>query len=352
MGSPFWVETNAWTLPPVTLYLGTNGTNVAYAHPTATAKTILELGQGTPRRLESEMAYDNFGNQTTNAAYGIVENNDRSAFDDERIVTIEYTLNTNAWILRHPARQEIKDEHGAVLSRSENYYDDETFSGLNFGSVSVGNSTLTRAWVNASNPTAYIKASRTKYDSYGNPVVLCDPLAAASGGAVDVAQGHVRELTYDPRFHCYPLTETVHVGNGNQDLAFGALYDEGFATTTSVTDCNSNSTTYAYDDLGRLLNVVKPYDSPLYPSTEYSYALAVPSGIGGVVNYVETRRRDKSGVLNPKSEMYYFSRQFVDGLGRKLMIKTEAEPAAGWQHLACSFQKLFVSTPASNQPML
>ena len=79
---------------------------MVYAHPTGTVKVISELGQGTPRRLETEAFYDNYGNETTNADYGIVENGGRSAFHDERIITTEYAINTNAWLLRRPARQE------------------------------------------------------------------------------------------------------------------------------------------------------------------------------------------------------------------------------------------------------
>jgi len=97
----------------------------------------------------------------------------------------------------------------------------------------------------------------------------------------------------------------------------------------SSTDFNDNATSYAHDSLGRLVNIVRPYDTPAYPLVEYTYALAVPAGANGLVNFVETRRHDKSSLSNPKSEMYFFSREFVDGLGRKLMTKTEAEPAPG-----------------------
>ena len=329
-GSVFSVQTNSWTLPPVTLYTGTNGTNVAYAHPTGTVKIISELGQGTPRRLESESVFDNYGNQTTNADYGIVENGDRTAFNDERITTIEYALNTNAWLLRHPARQEIKDLSGNVISRVESYYDDETFSGNNFGLLSIGNLTLTRAWINPSNSAAYVKAARTKYDTYGNPIILLDPLASAPGGAADFSQGHAREITYDSRFHAYPITEAIHLGNSSQDLIFQTTYDQGFASVTSSIDFNTNTTTYAYDGFARLINIVRPYDTPAYPTAEYDYAVAVPYGVAGLVNYVETRQLDKTpGSAATKRDHYLIRRAFTDGLGRTLMTKQEAEPAAG-----------------------
>jgi RHS repeat-associated protein len=326
-GNVFWTQTNSWM--PVTLYTGTNGTNVVYAHPTGTMKLISELGRGTPHLLETEVAYDNYGNETTNADYGIVENGDRRAGNDERIITTEYALNTNTWILRHPSRQEIKDLNGVVLSRVESYYDDETFSGNNLGAVDVGNLTLRREWIDASIPNAHIKAARTKYDPYGNPVMLADPLAVSTNGQIDFTKGHVREIGYDSDFHTYPTSETIHVGNGSQDLVFQAAYDHGFGRLISSLDFNTNQTTYGYDTFARLINIVRPYDSANYPTVEYDYALAVPTDSNSVVNYIETRQLDKTpGTLGTNKRDYYFiSRQFVDGLGRDLMTKTEAEPS-------------------------
>src|SRR5262249_18733846 len=156
-----------------------------------------------------------------------------------------------------------------VLSRVESYYDDESFGGNNFGDVSVGNLTLSKAWYNASDASAYIKASRTRYDAYGNPVTLLDPLAAASGDGVDLSQGHVREVSYDNDFHSYVVRETIHVGNGSAPLVYQASYDEGFATVTASIDFNTNITTYGYDGFERLSKVVKPYDTEDYPTLEY-----------------------------------------------------------------------------------
>ncbi|MCZ7639104.1 MAG: FG-GAP-like repeat-containing protein [Verrucomicrobia bacterium] len=337
-GGVFWDEETSWTIPPKTLYTGTNGTNVVYVHPTATVKVIKELGQGIERRLETETDFDGYGNQTRLADYGVVVDGDRSAFNDERITTTEYAINTNAWILRLPARQETKDEHGAVISRAEFFYDDETFSGSNWGILTIGNLTMKREWIDPATRARYVTAARTKYDALGNPALILDPLAVAPGGVLDIAQGHAREIAYDPRFRTYPVRETIHLGEGKAPLIFRASYDEAFGTVTSSMDFNENVTTYGYDPFARLTSMVKPGDTADYPTVEYTYALAVPcdawsaEGLvrgAGLVNYVETRQRDKTEVRSPKSEMYWFSRQFVDGLGRKLMTKTEAEPVPG-----------------------
>lgn len=330
-GKVFQVESTAWVTPPRLLLTGTNGLEVRYAHPVANTHRILELGQGTERRLESEMQYDDFGNQTRHADYGIVENGDRSAFDDERITVTQYAINTNAWILRTVAVQELRDEKDAVVSRSEHFYDDETFSGDNLGIVTVGNLTLKRDWVSPSNSTAKVLSARTRYDVYGNPTLLLDPLARAPGGLPDAAQGHYRRIDYDVRFHAYPVSETIELGAGKEALVFQAAYDEGFGTVTSSTDFNGNSTRYGYDTFARLTQIWKPDDTPDYPTLEYDYALAVPFQVTNLVNFIESRSLDKApGTLADHRAHYFIGRDFVDGLGRKLMSKHEAteDPAS------------------------
>ena len=339
-GKVFSDETTSWTDPPVILHTGTNRQTVNFAHPTGCAKLITELGQGAPRHLESEFAYDHYGNQTTNAAYGIVENGNRGAFDDERIITTTYASNTEAWLIRSPIRSEISDEHGNVISRTELFYDDETFSGNNLGQLSLGNLTMKREWIWPQTNNAFVASARTKYDAFGNPVVLLDPLAEAPSGTLNLNKGHVRQVDYDSRFHTYAISETIHIGMDagraflSAPLVFQATYNEGLGSITSSTDFNSNMTGYGHDTFGRLTSIVEPGDSPEYPTVEYDYALAVPFPRAvagqdeGMVNYIETRRLDKMEVRNPKTDMYFRTRQFIDGLGRALMTKTEAEPAS------------------------
>jgi RHS repeat-associated protein len=336
-GKVFSDETTTWINPPRTLMVGTNGEAVRFVHPIASAREIFELGRGVSRRVENESEFDPFGNLARAINHGIVEGTNWAAFNDERITRTEYSLNTNAWILRLPKRQEVSDEHGVVISRSESFYDDETFSGTNFGAVMIGNLTLRRAWITPSNATAFVNAARTRYDAYGNPIALFDPLSDGTGSNTN--QGHFRELTYDDRFHSYPVRETIHIGNGKPDLVFQAAYDEGLATATSSTDFNGNGTTYGYDTLGRLFHIVKPGDTTAYPTAEYDYALAIPaeywSADGlvrstGMVSYVETRLLDQApATAGSKRDHYLITRQFVDGLGRGLMTKSEAEPAPG-----------------------
>lgn len=324
-GRQFSDEATGWRTPPVTLHQGIDDRAIAYVHPTNSVRVVKELGQGLERRLESEVEYDLYGNQTISRNFGVVENGDRRAWNDERVVTTEYAINTNRWLLREPMRQEVRDLDGHVISRSESYYDDESFSGNNLGEVTLGNLTMKRDWIWPATNSAYITSARTKYDTYGNPVAILDPLAVAPAGNVDLGKGHAREIAYDPEFHTYPIRETIHLGDGKDPLIFQAAYDPGFGTVTSSTDFNGNQTTYDYDTFARLTSIVRPYDTTDYSTAEYSYVLAVPYHGSNLVNYVETRQLDKiPGTAGDHRGHYFISRQFVDGLGRKLLSKQEA----------------------------
>lgn len=325
-GGVFSTSTNVYLSPPITLSTGTNGTNVSYTYSLASTNLVTELGQGTPRVLVSTFAYDNFGNQTVHTDYGVVTNGIPAAFNDERIITTQFALNTNAWILHLPARSQTMDLAGKVVSQTEFYYDDETFSANNPGQVTVGNLTTRLAWIDPLNPAARIMAARTKYDPFGNASVLLDPLAVAPGGAWDTTQGHGRQIAFDPVFHCYPVTETILVGGGHTPLVFQAEYDQGFGTAISETDFNANRTVYSYDVFGRPASVVRPGDTAALPTAAFSYGLGVPVGTTGLVNYVESRQLDKApgtAGSNPR-DYYLISRQYQDGLGRMLLGKQEA----------------------------
>ncbi len=326
-GRVYWDETLAWTVPPQTLGTGTNGQTVQFVHPIGRSRVVKELGQGTERQTESEMDYDNYGNQTLEANYGVVEDGDRSAFHDERITATDYALNLEQWIVRLPQRRETRDLEGKVISRTEYFYDDETFTGNNPGQVSLGNLTLQREWTDPANPAAFLPAARSQYDEYGNANVVLDPLAVAPNGVVDVSQGHVRTITRDPQFHAYADSETVHLGAGKAPLVFRALHDQGFGTVLTAIDFNTHVTTHTYDAFARLTAIAKPGDAPDYPTSEYRYGLAVPVGAHGLINYVETRLLDQPPDSRPtRLDHYMISRDFTDGLGRKLMTKREAEP--------------------------
>lgn len=318
-----------WADPPRVLMTGINSQKVWFAHAVAGSNVVLELGQGTPRVLESEFGYDNYGNQILNANYGIVVAGDRSAFDDERITTNTFAINIGAWILRALARQEIRDEHGAVIARTENYYDDPTFSGANLGVVTVGDLTMTRRWVDpAGAPGEAVTPLRNTFDAYGNITAIHDALWGEQ-------PGHWRSLEYDGRFHAYPVKEIIHTGKATPaTLEISAAYDAGLATVTSSRNPDGHTTFCGHDTFGRLTSITRPGDTVAKPTLEFEYvfgagaelSLPLRERVGvsgqsspGTVNYVETRERETAGGGTVDSRTFY------DGLGRVLMTRAEGE---------------------------
>ncbi|MGE4069846.1 MAG: SpvB/TcaC N-terminal domain-containing protein [Lysobacterales bacterium] len=333
-GGVFNRETETWTVsdlaPDLSATLPGDTRTVSFAYSATTRREVLERGLGTPVVLLWERAFDNFGNQVLNAEYGRVEDldnsgtigdsaQDRAAWDDERVTVSTWSAafpsGRAAWILDHLIEQEIRDDQGTVYARERHYYDDETFAGANLGEISAGNRTLTRAWHDPADPAGYINAARTAFDEFGNPTDLYDPLWGS-------APGHRREIVYDNTYRTFPIEERIHTGNPDAPddvLVLSVEYDFGFGNVTTSTDFNGFATGYGYDAFGRLVAVIKPGDSPDFPTTEYSYILAHSLGGGALINWVETRQRETTGggTLD--------SRSFFDGLGRKVMTRAEGE---------------------------
>jgi RHS repeat-associated protein len=321
----FWEEISAWNTR--TLMTGTDGKDVVFPFNEGIERNILERGEGDAQTIEVAFEYDDYGNLTANREYGIVEGSNPSAGDDERITLTEFAYNLTDWLVRYPVREELRDLGDNVISRRETYYDDPAFGAGNFGVVTKGNVTLVRDWVDPAMPTDFIDTQRMQYDAFGNVTGILDALALAPGGAVDDSAGHYRSMSYDTLFHAYPVAETIHVGDGSDDLVVSVAYDEGFGVITESTDFNGHATDYGYDALGRLTQVVRPGDTTAYPTTEYTYALAAPVGGGKTVNYIETAKLDREpgSAGAEKRDHYFFVRSFLDGLGRNIMTRGEAE---------------------------
>jgi RHS repeat-associated protein len=324
-GEVFWDEETAWDT--IFLWSDPDENEAVFPHMISKTRDVLEQGNGTPQRIVTEYEYDEYGNQTVLREYGVVDGDDVSALNDERITTTEYAVNSDSWIIRLPARTEISNLDGDILSRTEYYYDDETFSGANLGEVVLGQETMVRDWRDPADPDAHVTTSRAKYDAYGNAFLLLDPLAVASGGIVDETAGHLRRIDYDTHFNHFPVRETIVLGGGAVDLTIEADYDPGFGKVVAARDFNGNETRYGYDPFARLSRSIRPGATDAFPSMEYEYGLGVAAA-GGIVNYVETRLLDTEPGDGDRSAFYAHSRSYMDGLGRTLQERREAEPSS------------------------
>ena len=298
---------------------------VTFAYQSSKLRTVVEQGNGDPVQtqwdyqydevgepaiawihpslvqIQWDYQYDDWGNLTRQVEHGLLD----SGWDDERITQTTYTAGYPAgrerWILSLPVEQTTTDENGVLAARTRTYYDAAT----TLGSVTRGNPTRTESWVEGDR---YAVTDRRDYDPYGNVTAIYDALYGS-------APGHYRELTYDDRYHSFPIAEHIHTGE--RTLPVAAAYDPGLGAVTASTDFNGHRTTYGYDTFGRLTAITKPLDTQ--PTLEYAYVLAHPLDGGKLINWVETRRRESAsgGTLD--------ARTFYDGLGRTVMTRAEGE---------------------------
>jgi YD repeat-containing protein len=100
------------------------------------------------------------------------------------------------------------------------------------------------------------QTSQAAYDQWGNQTGTTD------------AGGHTTSTAYDTQYNLYAVSVT---DASNKTATF--TYDKVKGVLLSVTDANTPAatTSYEYDGFGRLLKIIKPYDSSAYPTTGYSY---------------------------------------------------------------------------------
>jgi len=301
----FYVEHNSWSTKTLHISAKGDGRKVTYPFQYDKTRDVIEKGNGTPVQIKWEYEYDDYGNMTRQMEHGRMD----AGWDDERITETSYTAGypngITRWILRNVVEQKITDEDKVMAANSQNYYDKNT----TLGSVSKGNLTMTKNWVK---DNEYIKSARNDYDEYGNIISIYDPLYGTQ-------PGHYRKLVYDAIFHSFPEREIIYTGNNVlPTLVFKASYDKDFGVVTSSTEFNGFTTTYGYDTFGRLTSITKPPDKQ--HTVEYDYVLAHDLGGGKIINWVETRQRDDS-----PGDGFLYSRSFYDGLGRKIMTRSEGE---------------------------
>ncbi len=326
-GRIFSETKTTWTQQPRELYRSLdNQMSIVFTYPEKHTMDIRERGVGRPQVIEKEFEYDNFGNIVRQVEHGV-----KKANGDERVFVTEFAIDTDRWMLRFPKESRVETVNGEVFAKTRYYYDDEQFTGRNFGQLTKGNLTLERKWFDIA-ANEYVNNGRARYDSYGNAIELHDPL---SSGRADLGCDHFRKIDFDPLFHTQAIRESVALGGGKL-LKTSADYDWCYGKPTKFTAFNGAKTVFTYDPFGRPHKLVRPGDTLEYPTTEYLFVLAEPTGVDGLVNYIETRLLDrKPSVAQPRGppeprmqyiDHYFVSRRFLDGSGRALYTKHEAEP--------------------------
>ncbi len=300
-GKIFYREQYTWNTRKLHDSAGGDGRSVTFPLQETKIRNILEKGTGTPVQLKWEYEFDDYGNMTKQIDHGRMD----EGWDDERITETSfssaYESGKSNWIMDRMVETISTDENGTLAAKKRNYYD----GNLILGTVSKGNLTRTEDWVEGDK---YVVSVRNDYDEYGNVVATYDPLYPD-------LPGHYRTLVYDDLFHTFPVAEKIHTGE--LTLSMSATYDYGLGVMRNSTDFNGHITTYNYDTFGRLTSITKPPDTG--HTVEYDYVLAHNLGSGKHTNWVETRQKDGS------SDGFLRSRTFHDGLGRKIMTRSEGE---------------------------
>jgi RHS repeat-associated protein len=278
-------------------------THVIFPYQSSQLLHLIEKGSGNPILLKTDYEYDNYGNITRQIEHG----RDDGSFRDERITeqmfSSAYESGRTHWILNKIVDRKIKDHDGKQISQTLYYYDHHAQAGM----ISKGNLTQIEQWETGNR---YIGLQKNDYDNFGNIKATYDPLYSTE-------PGHYRTYIYDSHFNTYPEQEIIHTGNASLPvLTVSAAYNFGTGAIISYTNYNHHTTYFHYDGLGRLTSMQKPLDEG--HTVEYEYVLGHQID-DTTVNWIETRQKDNS------PDGFLISRQYYDGMGKKVMIRSEGE---------------------------
>ncbi len=288
-------------------------------------------------RLRTATQHDDFGNATSSTAFGCVA----GCLDVDEAITSHATTervpgDTSGWLWRGTEGFVTGSVHTEERRRTRHEYDEHGDLKKSFAALS-GTLPLDR-FHESSEPVApappnasggvstpiEVEMASLEHDAFGNVVERRGPNGRCSAVELD---GEYAEL---------PVEETVFGGDvgaggcGERAFVTGALYDRGLAAVLGATSITGQPSLYEYDGFGRLTaeTDVDP-DAPgvlaVLPSKTYEYVLpsdwtAMPYSI------VVVRAQDGETVA---ASDYHERFQYADGLGRPLVVLSEADPSAG-----------------------
>ena len=246
-------------------------------------------GTATSKAVATVFNYDAYGNVTKKSFLG----EGGAGTGDERYEYTDYTpYDTTNWIVSLPKDTYVKDTDDANIEARQWFtYEPNT-----------GNMLTETAWLDGGTDpvTTYT------YDPYGNVETITDP-----------KNNPATLITYDTATHTFPIT----MRNPLLQTTTKTYHSIFINKVETETGSNNNTTTYRYDEFGRILMVISPKDSDTYPSMTYEYPLNSEYGQIGT-QAVTTCAAEKHAAKQTGSGDYLCSKIYFDGLGRTIMTRS------------------------------
>ncbi len=234
------------------------------------------------RKMTQEVNYEynSYGN-----VIRTIDKGDLAKPEDDKNILTEYYIDTARHIVSQPSSVTIKDLSGTIHRNQQNAYDTK------------GNLVQIKNYLSAgADPISFFE-----YDHYGNLIKETDP------------KGFWTETQYDQENHIYPTST-----NNTFGYSTNAEYDYKLGAPTSSTDSNGNVSRQQYDTFGRIIKIWSPYD-------------AFPSGVPALeFQYFHNQYPLRALIRNklhidPENPETIDAALVIDGLGRDLQTRTEAE---------------------------
>ncbi len=233
------------------------------------------------------------GNLIQQTDWGEVNGNDDGTFQDtmsDKLVTaLAYATDGNR-LVGLPSQELSSDSQNNKVAETNYYYDT-----LPLGQVTVGDLTKQEQWVNG---LSFINSQKS-YNQYGLLTQELDP------------KGNATTYTYDA-YNLYPATVT-NAKNQTTQMS----YNYGYGVAEGTTDANNSKMVTTYDGLGRAIQTqvsdpANPLNLVINSTTAYD-----------TVNFPQSMTKT---ALNGAGEDVV-AITYLDGLGRVMQSKTEAEGA-------------------------
>lgn len=298
MGNKFQTQWNQWKHDALANQDVTKDRHFVYLAQNVSADYD---GNTDYRAKANSFTYDVYGNQIRIDDFGeVILNNDAGDFTDDLVdeakyQEIDYTLNTTLRILALPARERWRlGTNNKVISQVIRLYDGQGFNNRHL--VTKGNLTHERVY-SQFNPTIYNQTRRV-YNQFGLVTQVFDPLNKKTIIGYNSKKLQPTKITN-------PLG---HITKQN--------YYYRFNKPKTNTNANNAKTINTYDDFGRLTKVQK---SRLNDITKNYNEKLISYNLSSYPVYTETK------TFTQNNGVQILSRDYLDGLGREIQNRTEAE---------------------------